>query len=230
VFGAGYKLGKIYRDLNMHTLYLVEFWMDEAGIDASVWATATGGTGVVAWGVTNRQRIALSAPAAGGGDTARLRSVQRWAMDPSGATYFGTNSIARKLVLEFEALLTSVANHDNTAAIIGGLTTGDTDTRASNDIAAFILNADALEALTDNGGVETTTAVAGITLTDYNKYRIEARSGNLEFYVNESLVARHTANLPPAGAYYIQFFTVNEATGAAALYIGPVRCWIEDVS
>jgi len=202
---------------------LYEGWQDEVGIDATVWTFTDPATGV-AWardsdGVFLRARSIPNA-----NETCRLVSNQRWVAAPN---VFGTNTILRKLVLEFELRLANVANIDNTLFFLG-LTSGAPDDRQSQDIIGWALLADVLQSVTDLGGAETVNTGFGETLTNRNKLKIEAYAGHVKFYINEIEVADHAANLPDV-PFYINFFVDTEAGGAATIELAIIRAWSEDI-
>lgn len=202
-----------------------EFWVAESGIQTEFWTTAVTATGTAARDMTETgyAKVLLNCPAAA--DTSNLYSVQRWRC---GTTNFGTSTIAKKFRLQFEAKAGTLANIDNATAMLG-LSNAQGDTRATNNIMAFVFVADALTSLTDSAGVETTNNVSGgITVTNWNKYEIEVYNGNVRFYINETLVATHAANLNEAMKYINFYADAEDATGATALHIGSLRAWYED--
>ncbi len=208
--------------LSRPAISLYEGWVDEAGIDAAVWTVTNPATGT-AWGrgATGAYLRATSVPNAN--ETCRLRQNSRWIAAPD--TY-ATNTILRKLIMEFELRLANVANMDNTLCFLG-LTTGVGDTRATNDIVGFALLADALQTLTDDGGVETSNSGFGETLTNWNKLRMDIEPGAIRFWLNEAQIALHVTNLPDF-AMYPQFFIDTEAGGPATIETGIIRMWYED--
>jgi hypothetical protein len=214
-------------ELNMLTrpsIDFIETWQDEAGIDATVWTVTDPATGA-AWsrGASGAYLRATAAPNAD--ETARLVSDQRWIAAPD--TY-GTNTILRRLVLEFELKLTTVANIDNTLAFFG-LTTATDHDRTDNNIIGFALASDVLQSLTDNAGAETVNTTFGETLTNWNKLKIEIYAGHVKFYVNEVEVADHTTNLPDA-PMYLNYFIDTDGVGAATIELGVIRIWNEDIT
>jgi hypothetical protein len=61
----------------------------------------------------------------------------------------------------------------------------------------FTYDGTTYRALTDDGSAITTTTISAITTTDWNVYRIEFDPASAcRFYVNGTLVATHTTNLP----------------------------------
>jgi len=206
------------------SIHLYDGWQDEAAIDLTIWTPTNPATGA-AWsrGASGAYLRATSSPNAN--ETARLRSNQRWVAAPD--TY-GTNTVLRKLVLEFELKLTNVANLDESLTLIG-LTPAVGDNRASNDIIGWGINTDVLESITDDAGVETTNTGFLETLANWNKLKIEVYSGHVKFYINESQVADHATNLPDL-PMYLNFFIDTDAGGAATIELGVIRVWTEDIA
>jgi len=201
-----------------------EGWQDEAGIDANIWTVTNPATGT-AWarGAAGAYLRATSVPNAN--ETCRLVSDQRWVVAPD---IYGTNTILRSLVLEFELKLTNVANIDNVLSFLG-LSTAANDNRGSNNIIAWGLTADVLQSITDDAGAETVNTGFGETLTNWNKLKIKVYSGHVKFFINEAEVADHPNNLPDFPMYF-NFFVDTEAGGAATIEVGVIRCWMEDIA
>lgn len=210
--------------LSRPSICLYEGWQDEAGIDLSVWTVTNPVTGA-AWsrGDSGAYLRATSAPNAT--ETCRLVSDQRWIAAPD--TY-GTNTILRKIALEFELKLTNIANLDETMTFLG-LTTAVADNRGSNNIIGWGINTDILESITDNAAAETTNTTFGETLTNWNKLKIEAYTGHVKFYINEMEVAEHTTNLPDYPFYLNFFIDTDGAGGASTIELGITRVWYEDI-
>lgn len=211
---------------------LVEGWQDVTGISVAIWTTVNPATGA-AWtrGVSGAYLRATSAPNAS--EVARLASVQQWI---NASTIFTTNTILRRLILEFEMKITAgLANLTNTACV-WGLTAGAADTRVTNNLAGFALigAGNALQTVTDLAGVETVNTGFGENLANWNKFRIEVykdktlAQARVRFYLNEVLIATHTTNLPAVPAF-LQFYQATGAGGAATVEIGVIRAWYEDI-
>jgi len=206
-----------------------EGWQDELGIDFTLWnlthpatVPTIRGAGVapMAGDLVATVDMALN-------ETGRIVSTFRFPINPD---LWGINSILRLLHFEWEMAIQNPANLDN-ALTVWGLTPNQADTRASNNIIAFIQVADAINCVTDLAGVETITATATVQ-ANKNKYRITIRQtaalvGTVEFYVNEVLVATHITNLPDL-PMYLNFFMDTEATGGSVNQIGINRIWTED--
>jgi hypothetical protein len=215
--------------LSRPSLSLYEGWQDEAGIDTTVWTTAITATGAVARDVTEPPflKILLSGPA--NGDTARLYGDQRWFCGPD--TY-APNTILRRLVMEFEAKFANVASIDNPTFFMG-LASIQLADAATNNIAGFILAADDLNSITDDGIGETTKALGAPVLTDRHKYRIEVLAGIIYFYVDEVLQATHTTaafeTLPDTAMFPVFYLPQEAGASGGELHVGIIRIWTEDI-
>ena len=213
------------------SISLDESWQDEAGIDATVWATALAGTGAVARNVAEPPYLKVLLNSAANNDTASLYSKQRWFCGPD--TY-GTNTLLRRLVLEFEAKLVNAASLLNTAFFMGlAATQGAYET--TNDLIGIVLGADdSLESITDEGGVETTKTLVAAGFTGWHKYKIEVYAGTVDFYVDGVKTATHTTaaveHLPDA-AMYVNFYCPAEAAAFdGELHVGRTRVMTEDIA
>ena len=206
------------------TQSLFETWQDESGIDGNIWTETDPATGAP-WsrGATGAYLRVTCVPNAN--ETARLRSNHRWIAAPD---IYGTNTIIRRLIVEFELKLTNVANIDNGNSLILALTTDPADIRTANNIIGWVLLADVLQSLTDDGGAETTDTAFGETLTNWNKLRMEIETGTVRFYINETLVATHATNLPDF-PMYLNHYIDTEAGGGVTPELGLIRVWYETI-
>lgn len=74
---------------------------------------------------------------------------------------------------------------------------------AGRQIGFVIDTAGKLYATHGNGSTQIKTEITGITITNYNRYRFVFDQGtDIKFYVNETLEATHTTNLPAAVTTY----------------------------
>ena len=212
---------KLVGSLSRPQVELYEGWVDGT-IDAAKWTTTNSATGP-GWsaGAIGAYMRATETPALN--EVCRMVSDQLWIAGPN---VYGTNTILRALMLEFELRLTNVANLDNAITFLG-LTSGAGDTRASQNLIGWALVGDVLQSVTDNGGVETVDATFGETLTNFNKLTIAIAPGIVAFYVNEVMVTGHITNLPDA-PMYINYYLDTEAGGGATIELGVVRAWYED--
>jgi hypothetical protein len=204
---------------------LYEGWQDQVGgIDLNVFAVTdpAGGAWAPAISVDGMVEVTCTLNA---NDLARLYGRQPWDCAP---TLWGTNYIARRIIMEWVMRMTNIANLDNTACF-WGLASATNVTRASQNIIGFGLNADALETITDNGGAETATTGFGETLTNINKFGIVVEWDACRFYLNETLLVTHTNTLHmPDIAMYPMFYYDTEAGGGSVPEIGIMRVRLED--
>ncbi len=208
---------------------MTETWQDELGIDFTIWtyinpATGAGWARGAGAGVMAAFLAASAAPNAN--ETARLRSNQRWQAIPT--LIVNDNTITKRLRFEFEMTIANLANLDNTICFFG-LTPGVADNRATNDIIGFALigAGNALQTVTDVGGVEEVNTGFGENLAQVNKFRIDVYEDNVNFYLNEVLIATHVVSLPDQ-AMYLNFFFDTTAGGAATPQIGITRAILDD--
>ena len=208
--------------------FVGQHWVsDNAGIDGNMWVTAVGSAGTVTRIVTDTDflKVRLNTVDAVDASTARLRTVVLFRATPTNYTTSGT---PKRLRIQWEAKFVGAANIDN-ATFFMGLSSNTTATRATTDIIGYGLSADAIQTVTDLGGVEGTNLPGGITLTNRNEYAIEitriAGVNTVEFFINDTLVATHNtaANIPDVNAYWFAF-TDNEAAagGSNQVDIGAV--------
>lgn len=203
------------------TRTLVETWQDLLGIDPTVWVVTNPATGV-AWARGENGAFLLATTTPNANETPRLRSVQQWIHLPNTPNL---NLIVKKTILEWTMTIGVLANLDNAAAFFG-FTNIQAGTRAVNNIIGFGLLADVLQTVTDSGGVETVATGFGEDLTLYNKFRLEIYEGNVDFYLNEVLIANSAVNIPNVPCY-INFYPATDGDGACAFTLGIVRCWYE---
>ena len=185
--------------------FIVETWQDVLGIDFTIWNVTVTGTGTVVRTVIATHIYALLAAAANG-DTARLASVQQWQFNPN---LWGVTSVNKRMTMEWEGWIGTVADIDN-ALFFMGMGSIALTTRATPDIAGFILVGDVLQAITDDGGAETITPLAAVTFDAWHKFKVVAFANTVRFWVDEVVVATHVANLPDA-EMFAQYFCPNEA-------------------
>lgn len=211
--------------------FFLEDWSRETTprVDDAKWTVVGTGTGTVIRTVA-AAHIYAALSGATNTDTSRLRGTRRWRVGPDT---WALTSINRKLVVEFEAQFDTVGSIAN-ATFFAGLSTSATATRTSDNLAGWILTADALNAITDDSIGETVSAVGAPAVADWHKLRMEiyasfitgAWSGHVDFYVDEVLQATHTTALAerlPDQTMYLNFYVPQEAAANGALNLGPVR-------
>jgi len=143
------------------------------------------------------------------GADAGLFGKRRWKMRPDN---FGdTNDRIAQMVFEFIARVnvsSSVSECIINSHFLMGLSSTQSFLNTEDNIALFTLVDDTLTARTDESGTDEDTDVsAGITITDWNKYKIVVYADGVAFYINDTLVATHTTRVPNEGAYPV--FTIG---------------------
>lgn len=205
---------------------LMESWADPAvGISEARWTLTNPATGA-AWARTVSGAFIYAQTVPVANETARMRSNQQWR---AHVLAIQPRIIPKKFIFEFELLLGNVVNMDNTLTILGGLTQGIADTRATPNIIIFGLVGDVLQTITDLTTTETVTSGFGETLAQHNLFRIEVTDTEVLFGLNGNYIARHITNLPD-GPFYLQFFMDTEGTGAATHAVGWNRAWYETIT
>lgn len=205
---------------------LVETWQDEAGIDASIWATTNPATGA-AWSRGDSWWTLRATSAPNASENCRLVSTMRWEMGPN--TTWTVGSIWRKLHLEFMMKLTNTGNLD-TASFWGWTATAAAIRTTTNIIGFGSDGAGNLLGITDNAGTENAQDLsAAVTMSNWNLYGIVARLGAVEFWANGALAYTRTTMADIVSTpMYLNFYTATDAGGAATIEIGSVRAWLED--
>ena len=221
---GGVKNTMINRDMP----YLTEFWETEA-LNANKWQEVIDGLGTGAFAVDDGYMFYdLDTENAVNSDVL-LNSKYRWQARP--ATFSDTNTSIEKLILEFEVKVTGTLTDIVNANFVLGLAETKDNDNTDNNLAVFTLVTDALTARTDNdGAADDDTTITGITLTNWNKFKIEVYATGYKFYVNETLEATHTTAIPDE-AMYIVFGNRCDGVGAGAvgLNVANVRAWYEEV-
>lgn len=206
---------------------LVETWQDVTppGIDPNIWATVLTGTGGVARNTAEAGYLKVILTGPTNADTARLHSVAQF---PATPTLMGANVIYKRFIFVWEAKFATVASIDNTHFLMG-LAPSAVATRATNELIAFILTADALNSLTDDGGAETVNAVGAPVLTNWHLYAVEVYHGGVVFYIDGAAVAQHVTNLPDQNWYLTWYLPQEAAANSGQLHVGRLGCFYEPI-
>ena len=213
---------RLYRDVN----YFTATWVNEV-IDATIWTSTDPVTNPNATVTTAGEGYTKFRMWLVANETGRLVSAARWKCTPN---LFNTNTTARRTIVEFEMNLTDQTNLDNTATF-WGLSEGVADTAASNDIIGFMLAADVLQTITDNGGSQEVNTTFSETLSNWNKFRIDIQQDVVIFYLNDTLIATHedVADLPDEMMYLNFYCDTEGGAGPTHMDLGWIRVWHEDV-
>lgn len=215
---------KEFTELKKLTRYnlpcLMETWQDVV-INPDYWVQDFGGTtGAIALSVAEEpyHKVILSGVA--NADTARLYTVPKWQLAPG---VWNTATFLKTLEMEWEAKFDTPGDILE-ANFIMGLTAGAAADRTSMNIAGFIFDgAGAINSLTDDAGTETVNTVGAPTVTNWNKYMIRAYRGAIEFWVNETMEARHITNLPDYNVHGMFYLPQEAAANGGELHIANVN-------
>lgn len=95
----------------------------------------------------------------------------------------------------------------------------DTVVETDRHIGFIVINETLYASNADNTDQTYTDVSAGITLTNYNAYSIEYTAAtSIKFFVNGTLVATHTTNIPSGSTNFAMGFAI-ESGGGAATYL-----------
>jgi hypothetical protein len=216
-------LKDILNTIQSPTEQLIETWQSPVGISELRWTLTQPLTGA-AWAISasSGMQRATAVPAAS--ENCRLVGNNAWSVAP---TIYNTSTIIKKIIFEWVMQLTNVANMSNVSTFFG-FTPTVVSTRTTNDIigVALIGAGNALQTVTDLGGVETVNTGFGETLTNRNNFRMEIYRGHVVFFLNGTQIADHVANLPDQ-AMFPNFYILNGAGGASTPAIGVVKIYPE---
>jgi len=211
---------------------LSESWQDATppGHDTNIWTEVLGATGSVDRDATEVGYLKQVFTGPANADTARLHSVHEWPVAP---TLWGADMLYKRFVFGWECKFVSVDSIENggpaAAGFFMGLAPSTVATRATQELIGFVLTANALNSLTDDGGTETLNAVGAPTLTDWHVLAIECYAGGVNFYVDGAVMANHITNIPD-GNYYLTWYVPQEAAAnGGQLHLGALGCFYEFV-
>lgn len=143
-------------------------------------------------------------------------------MPPSGASTNNYSYGASKTIrIKFYLKLADTTNRKGWGMCItaANIYTAQTDT--TNGEIRFINNAGTLYAQNANGTATSTDITSGITMTNWNLYEIVFTPGiDIKYYVNGTLKATHTTNLPSSGTPVLAIGT--NAGGAGIITMPPI--------
>lgn len=210
-----------YIMVNRSLDYISEMWHSEA-LSGIVWEqTLDTGTGAI--GVSDGYVYWDIDTTAAGNDDSYINSKYRFQCRP--ANFSDTNCTINKIFLEFELRTTGNLADITNAGFLLGFTETKANLNTQNNIAAFTLDgSDNLIARTDNDATDQDSSTITATLTNWNKFRIEAYATGYKFYLNQDLVATNETQVPDA-AMYVIFATRSDGVGVVGLDIGNVFCY-----
>lgn len=145
-----------------------------------------------------------------------VQSPAYFDVQSSGDTWYGSSNIpgltsdtvsdfgdGKNYITSFRARATNGTTGDRRIGIADAAAFPLVYNSSTADFAGFATDGTTLYAVTADAGVGATATdvSSGITVTNWNMYRVEFNAGtNVLFYVNETLVATHTTNLPDSGS------------------------------
>lgn len=189
--------------LDIGLTYLFEDW--SAGFDAAVWGETLVAGAARAINLNNTRGnvvINYTLPALAAA-RATLYTQDTWERMPEGG--FDESGALHGLVAEFEMHTDSWAGFIDADFFIG-FSPVINPTRLSNDIIGFIRNTGIIEAICDDGGVETTVAFpASINPDDWHHYRIVVLEGLSLFFIDHTYGIGIDTNVSSIASY----FTMN---------------------
>jgi len=197
---------------------------DVLGIYFGNWDLAQTGTGTSATTPVEFGRIMLDTGAAAA-STASMVTNFVFPANSGAQSTIGSTKAFKKFVMEWGAYFDNSNGIDETAFFMGTqYAVGSASTRATQDIYGFGISGGVLQAVVDNGGVEVTSAMTGLTLSDTNIFRIEVLSSTIQFYVNN--VLRYTASKLAAPSCLI-FFIKNSGAASSKIYLTDIKAYLE---
>ncbi len=221
-------IDKIYNAVTQDLPIFDEYWEFEQ-LDAAKWEEILDGAGTGTFTALANEGIMFYRLVTGtvADNNAILNSKYRWMVTPD--MFSDSNTPFTSLNLEFLARFVEVELTSNQYVTLGftEAKNNDNDAAAGNDIAAFILKpTDVLNARTSVDDIDEDTDVSsGITLTNWNLYKIVVAADAISFYINDALKATHDTHIPNMACYLL--FGTRTAAGivATTLDIGIVRAW-----
>lgn len=146
--------------------------------------------------------------------------------------YLGTSNISSNYAWDTDHVLGFIASFDEASADKDAfMGIGDnsmapsnpTDGVATNQHVGFIVEDDKLYASNADGTTQTSTEITGTSIAAANSYRVEfTAASTIEFYVNGTLEATHSTNLPTGTSnFYLLFSSTDRSSsiGDADLYV-----------
>lgn len=147
-----------------------------------------------------------------------------YAGESSNAVFLSSNPFSTNHFLEFAAKYGSNTSQDvfcgiGDGAVTGGDVAADA-TLTSRHIGFFIQDGTLYASNADNTTQTRTDISSGVTLTNYNVFKYVRGTSDIKFYVNNTLVATHTTNIPTGNTNAGFAVGITTRTGAArSMYI-----------
>jgi hypothetical protein len=199
---------------------------DWAAIDAAIWwktDPATGGPWTLyASGISSSGALYCT-PYAG-----EVGSIGMYTAWPSCASIMGlvSKGVLTSFNLEMEIMWADAEYIDEAITMWG---CGGESGRGDNDTFGFAVSGGALQTYTDHAGVETVNTGFGETLAGViSRYGISVRPSGVHFYLNGSLIAVHTTNIPQLYSMPMVVIKAKADTPPVlgpCVYLGMVGVW-----
>lgn len=124
----------------------------------------------------------------------------------STATDTFSPSLTKSIRIKFRIRFGDTIDRKGFGLCITGANIYTTQSDTTNGLVRFILNGSTLYAHNSNGTATSTDISSGLTFTNYNIYEIVFTPGtDIKYYVNGTLKATHTTNLPTTGTQILAY-------------------------
>lgn len=166
----------------------------------------TSATALQGWTTTSTGTISLSFPVVAGQQQVTAADTAAGAFTVSTALAGATSdsysySDSKIIRIKFRCKLGDTTDRKGWGLAITAADIHTAQTDTTNGEIRFIANGATLYAQNANGTATSTDISSGVTLTQWNTYEIIYNVGtNILFYVNGTLKATHTTNLPTTGS------------------------------
>lgn len=176
----------------------------------SGWTTSgTSGSVNVTTGTAAAQSITVSDNGAGG------FTASSTIAGTTGDSY--TYDISKIIRIKMRAKVADTTDRKGWGLVITAANIHTAQTDTTNGEIRFALNGATLYAQNANGTATSTDISSGITVTNWNTYEIIYTPGvDIKFYINNTLKATHTTNLPTTGT---PLLTIGANTNARSVTI-----------
>lgn len=179
--------------------------------------------------VTSSSTVAGWTTASGGGFTggvgyARLFDVASTILisdNLPGTTSTSAYAYNKKIRIKFRCRFEDTSDRKGFGIVATAANISATQTDTTSGGIRFILNGSTLYAHNSNGTATYTDITSGVTVTNWNVYEIIFTPGvDAKFYINGTLKATHTTNLPSSGSGKIAIGT--DTNGRAHNHLAPI--------
>lgn len=165
-----------------------------------------------------------------GGSTRSAITTQRFLPDTSNTTYDGLNfGDGKDCIVEFGIRTSNSGNKEMGWGLAAGTAPFNTYNDSTTSAVCFTVDTSGnLYAHTSNGASSTEIQITGITIDNFNTYRIELNDGvDAKFYVNGVLEATVSTTLPSSGAIKFGFGDNRSTPGSFVNLITEINYAVE---